>query len=95
VWEAVTARSRFGVDVTRHARSELVGRERGLSGLRDALERARHERFPQLVTLVAVPRARQERLVYQLPRIVDADREPVTWRQGRCLACGGRSPSGR
>src|SRR6266540_220687 len=55
VWEAVEGTSRFGVDVTHHAHSQLVGRERELSVLVDALDRARHERVPQLVTLVAVP----------------------------------------
>jgi len=88
VWEAVGARSRFGVDVTHYARAKLVGRERELSVLRDAFERARHERIPQLVTLVGVPGMGKSRLVYELSRIVDADPELVTWRQGRCLAYG-------
>ena len=88
VWEAVAARSRFGVDVTYYARAELVGRERELSVLRNAFERARHERIPQLVTLVAVPGMGKSRLVYELSQIVDADPELVTWRQGRCLAYG-------
>ena len=88
VWEATGARSRFGVDVTHHARAELVGRERELSVLRDALERARHERTPQLVTLVGVPGMGKSRLVYELSQIVDADPELITWRQGRCLAYG-------
>ena len=88
VWEAVAARSRFGVDVTHYARAELVGRERELSALRDAFERARHERIPQLVTLVGVPGMGKSRLVYELSRIVDADPELITWRQGRCLAYG-------
>src|SRR5882762_1839550 len=88
VWEALEARARFGVDVTHHARAELVGRERELSVLRDAFDRARHERVPQLVTLVAVPGMGKSRLVYELRRIVDADPELITWRQGRCLAYG-------
>jgi len=88
VWEALEARARFGVDVTHHARVELVGRERELSVLRDALDRARQERIPQLVTLVAVPGMGKSRLVYELSRIVDADPELITWRQGRCLAYG-------
>ena len=88
VWEAREARARFGVDVTHHARAELVGRERELSVLRDAFDRARHERIPQLVTLVAVPGMGKSRLVYELRQIVDADPELITWRQGRCLAYG-------
>ncbi len=88
VWEATAARSRFGIDVTHHARTELVGRERELSILRDAFERACHERVPQLVTLVAVPGMGKSRLIHELQRIVDADPQLITWRQGRCIAYG-------
>lgn len=88
VWEALAARSRFGIDVTHYASADLVGRERELAALRDAFERARHERVPQLVTLVAVPGMGKSRLVYELSQIVDADPELITWRQGRCLAYG-------
>ena len=88
VWTAVAAHSRFGVDVAHEARSELVGRERELGVVRDAFERARHERTPQLLTLVGVPGIGKSRLVYELNRIVEADPELITWRQGRCLAYG-------
>jgi class 3 adenylate cyclase/tetratricopeptide (TPR) repeat protein len=86
---ALEARARFGVDVVYEARTELVGRERESMMLRDALERALHERIPQLVTLVGVPGIGKSRLVYELSRIVDANPELITWRQGRCLAYGG------
>ncbi|HUF01676.1 MAG TPA: AAA family ATPase [Gaiellaceae bacterium] len=88
VWCALEARARFGVDVAHEARSELVGRERDLDVLRDAFARARHERTPQLVTLVGVPGIGKSRLVHELWKIVDTDPELVTWRQGRCLAYG-------
>jgi class 3 adenylate cyclase/tetratricopeptide (TPR) repeat protein len=88
VSEALEATSRFGVDVVHQARAQLVGRERELSILRDALDRARYERIPQLVTLVGVPGMGKSRLVYELSRIADADPELITWRQGRCLAYG-------
>jgi predicted ATPase/class 3 adenylate cyclase len=88
VWRAVEARARFGVDVAHEARAELVGRARELGLLRDAFERARHERVPQLVTLVGVPGIGKSRLVYELREIADADPEIITWRQGRCLAYG-------
>ena len=84
----LAAHSRFGVDVAHEARSELVGRERELGVVRDAFERARHERTPQLLTLVGVPGIGKSRLVYELNRIVEADPELITWRQGRCLAYG-------
>ena len=88
VWTAVAAHARFGVDVAHEARSELVGRERELGVVSDAFERARHERTPQLLTLVGVPGIGKSRLVYELQRIVEADPELITWRQGRCLAYG-------
>jgi tetratricopeptide (TPR) repeat protein len=76
------------VDVAHEARTELVGRERELGVVRDAFERARHERTPQLLTLVGVPGIGKSRLVYELSQIGDADPELITWRQGRCLAYG-------
>jgi class 3 adenylate cyclase/tetratricopeptide (TPR) repeat protein len=88
VWEAVAAHSRFGVDVEHDARSELVGRERELTAVRDAFDRARHQHAPQLLTLVGVPGIGKSRLVWELRRIVDEDEELITWRQGRCLAYG-------
>lgn len=88
VWAAVAAHSRFGVDVAHEARSELVGRERELGIVKDVFEHARHGRTPQLLTLVGVPGIGKSRLVYELQRIVDADPELITWRQGRCLAYG-------
>ena len=66
VWKATSAHSRFGVDTAHEARSELVGRERELGVVRDAFERARHERTPQLLTLVGVPGIGKSRLVYEL-----------------------------
>ncbi|MFI5039806.1 MAG: adenylate/guanylate cyclase domain-containing protein, partial [Solirubrobacterales bacterium] len=54
-WEAMQARSRFGVDITPSSRSPLVGRGRELELLVSALERAVAVRTPQLVTLVGVP----------------------------------------
>jgi class 3 adenylate cyclase/predicted ATPase len=88
VWLAHEARSRFGVDVAHKARTPLVGRDRELAILREAFERARHDRLPQLVTLVGVPGIGKSRLIFELSRIVDDDPELITWRQGRCLAYG-------
>ncbi|HEX2024785.1 MAG TPA: adenylate/guanylate cyclase domain-containing protein [Actinomycetota bacterium] len=87
-WLAIEARSRFGVDVTRTARTELVGRERELALLADALARTRAERSPQLVTLVGEPGIGKSRLVFELLKVVDADAELIIWRQGRCLPYG-------
>ena len=87
-WTAIAARARLGIDVAHEARSELVGRDRELAVVRDAFDRARHTRTPQLITLVGVPGIGKSRLVYELSRIVEADPDIITWRQGRCLAYG-------
>jgi tetratricopeptide (TPR) repeat protein len=88
VWEAIEARSRFGVDLGGAGRTALIGRDRELDLLVDALTRARRERSTQLVTLVGVPGIGKSRLVYELSCVVDADDELITWRQGRCLPYG-------
>jgi class 3 adenylate cyclase len=88
VWEAVAARARLGVDVPVAAKTALVGRDRELGVLADALARVRAERCPQLVTLVGVPGIGKSRLVYELRQIVDAEPELVAWRQGRSLPYG-------
>ena len=87
VWEAVEARSRFGVDVVQEG-AVFVGRRRELDFLTDAFGRAREQRTPQLVTLVGVPGIGKSRLVYELSRVVDAEEELVFWRQGRSLPYG-------
>ena len=88
VWEAVEARSRFGAEDLHEARTTLVGRQRELGVLRDALERARQEPSSQLVTLVGVPGMGKSRLVHELFELTEADAEIVTWRQGQSLPYG-------
>jgi predicted ATPase len=88
VWEAVAARARLGVDVAHQVRAPLVGRDRELGMLRDALARVRAERAPQLVTLIGVPGIGKSRLLYELRQIVEGDAELIAWRQGRSLPYG-------
>jgi class 3 adenylate cyclase/tetratricopeptide (TPR) repeat protein len=88
-WEAVEARSRFGVDVRQHGGAPLVGRTREKSLLVDALARAESERSPQLVTLVGVPGIGKSRLVYELFRELEQRSDGLRyWRQGRSLPYG-------
>jgi predicted ATPase/class 3 adenylate cyclase len=87
-WEAVEARSRFGVDVTRAPRTPLVGRSREVAQLAAALERVAAERVPQLVTLVGVPGIGKSRLLAELFQAVERGDRLVTWRQGRSLPYG-------
>ena len=66
VWEALEARVALRRRRRRRPATPLVGRERELDLLLDALARAREERAPQLVTLVGVPGIGKSRLVYEL-----------------------------
>src|SRR4051812_366702 len=88
VWEAVEAVGRFGVDLAEQPRSPLVGRDRELELLRSLLARVRDERSAQLVTLVGVPGIGKSRLVTELFREVDEERDLIRWRQGRCVPYG-------
>src|SRR3954454_20591667 len=88
VWEAVAARSLFGVDVDLKPATRLVGRRRELDQLLDALDRARADREPQLVTVVGVPGMGKSRLVQELSVRLEAEPELTRWRQGRSLPYG-------
>ena len=88
VWEAVQARSRLGVDVAHAHAVRLVGRERELAVLRDALGRALEDPSAQLVTIVGVPGIGKSRLVHELLQLVSARSDLVVWRQGRSLPYG-------
>jgi class 3 adenylate cyclase/tetratricopeptide (TPR) repeat protein len=85
VWEAVEVRSDAE---TRRPGARLVGRQRELDQLIDALTRAREERTPQLLTIVGVPGIGKTRLVRELYTHVEAAPEEVTWLQGRSLPYG-------
>jgi len=88
VWEAVQARSRLGVDIARPPAAPLVGREREVDLLVDALERACEERAPQLLTIVGVPGIGKSRLLTELIRAIERGERLITWRQGRSLPYG-------
>ena len=88
VWAAVEAHSRLGVDLLRKVRSPLVGRDRERGLLREALDRVKDERSPQLVTLVGVPGIGKSRLVFELMNVVEQSGVLTYWRQGRSLPYG-------
>ncbi len=88
VWEALSARSAFGVDVDLRPATALVGRRHELGQLEHALARAREAREPQLVTIVGVPGMGKSRLVTELSLVVEAMPELIRWRQGRSLPYG-------
>jgi class 3 adenylate cyclase/tetratricopeptide (TPR) repeat protein len=88
VWEALEAKSLFGVDVDLKPSTRLVGRRRDLDQLLDGLARAKAEREPQLVTIVGVPGMGKSRLLQELSSILEAEPDLIRWRQGRSLPYG-------
>jgi class 3 adenylate cyclase len=87
-WQALEARSRFGVDVRQIAATPLVGRQREYTLLTEMLARVKDERSPQLVTLVGVPGIGKSRLVWELFQHIRGGSDLITWRQGRSLPYG-------
>ena len=87
-WEVVSAHSRLGTDIEHATAKALVGRERELFLLEDALARCKSENTAQLVTLVGVPGIGKSRLVAELMAKLDNSPELYWWRQGRSLSYG-------
>src|SRR4051794_12919119 len=88
VWEALTVKRRLGSAAELRPQTPFVGRARELQVMRDAFERARDDREPQLLTLVAAAGSGKSRLVHELSRALDEDPARITWREGRCLPYG-------
>jgi class 3 adenylate cyclase/tetratricopeptide (TPR) repeat protein len=88
VWEVVQARARFGVDLAPQERTPLVGREREVAQIVDALERVRDQRASELLTLVGVPGIGKSRLVGELFQAIERGGVLTYWRQGRSLPYG-------
>jgi tetratricopeptide (TPR) repeat protein len=87
VWQAQGTIAQL-VHAAPEGRAPLIGRERELDLLRDAVARVRDEQIPQLITLVGVPGIGKSRLVFELLQQVEAAPELITWRQGRSLPYG-------
>jgi class 3 adenylate cyclase len=87
-WEALGTQGRYRAGFWPAARTALVGRDRELGVLRDALARVRAERSVQLVTVVGVPGIGKSRLLYELRQAAEAGTEPACWLVGRSLPYG-------
>ena len=88
IFRPVRARAGFGRDVIRTHTTPLVGRDLEQSLMIGTFERADQQRSCQLVTLVGEPGVGKSRMCAELLRHVDAQRDLVRWRQGRCLPYG-------
>src|SRR5436190_1416031 len=66
----------------------LVGREREVAQIVDALERVREQRTSELLTLVGVPGIGKSRLLGELFQSIERSGHLTYWRQGRSLPYG-------
>jgi hypothetical protein len=87
LWQALSARSRFGVDVDQ-ARAPFIAREYELDLLRSTFGRAARPPSVQLVTITGEPGVGKSRLLGELRSWLDDQSDLVVWRQGRCLPYG-------
>jgi class 3 adenylate cyclase len=88
LYRPLTARARFGSDVTRAHTTPLVGRELEKPLLIGTFERSAQQRSCQLVTIVGEPGVGKSRLCAELFAYIDDRPGLVRWRQGRCLPYG-------
>jgi class 3 adenylate cyclase/tetratricopeptide (TPR) repeat protein len=88
IWRALSARSRFGVDVEQATRTPFVGRVSEFAMLTQTFTRAVEEPSVQLVTVTGEPGVGKTRLLWELRRHLDDRPDLVYWRQGRCLPYG-------
>jgi class 3 adenylate cyclase/tetratricopeptide (TPR) repeat protein len=88
IWRAISAKSRFGVDVDSRPATPFVGRDFDLAVLKNAYQRAVKERSIQLVTVTGEPGVGKSRLLSEFRTYLDDSSAITQWRQGRCLPYG-------
>jgi class 3 adenylate cyclase/tetratricopeptide (TPR) repeat protein len=88
IWRALSARSRFGIDVEQGTRTPFVGRDNEFAVLTQTFARAVGEPSVQLVTITGEPGVGKTRLLWELRRQLDDLPDLIYWRQGRCLPYG-------
>jgi class 3 adenylate cyclase/tetratricopeptide (TPR) repeat protein len=88
VWRLEGARSRTGIEAVRRAGTPFIGRQAELELLKGLFDQTVADRTVRLVTVVGEPGVGKSRFVSELAAAVDARRELVVWRQGRCLPYG-------
>jgi class 3 adenylate cyclase/tetratricopeptide (TPR) repeat protein len=88
VWRAISARSRYGVEMEITPTTPFVGREFELELLKSTFRRTVRESSIQLVTILGEPGAGKTRLLSELASYLDAQDLLSSWRQGRSLPYG-------
>jgi class 3 adenylate cyclase/tetratricopeptide (TPR) repeat protein len=88
IWRALSARARFGTDLTRVHTTPMVGRQVDFGILRGTFEKSVRESIVQVVTITGDAGVGKSRMVAELGSHVDDLPEMIVWRQGRCLPYG-------
>jgi class 3 adenylate cyclase/tetratricopeptide (TPR) repeat protein len=88
VWQALSAKSRFGVDADIAPKTPFIGRDYELDALKGSFKRALRGSTIQLVTVVGEPGVGKSRLLSEFSSYIDEQQELVFWRQGRSLPYG-------
>jgi class 3 adenylate cyclase/tetratricopeptide (TPR) repeat protein len=88
VWRAVSAKSRYGIDLDRAPSTPFIGRDYEQTILKETFRRTLRESAIQLVTIVGEPGVGKSRLLSEFFAFVDDQDEIVFFRQGRCLPYG-------
>ena len=86
IWEAQQALAAVVRERPRDA--PLIGRDRELGLLVEALERTRRQQQAQLVTLVGAPGIGKSRLLFELIELIEEADEPIVHLAGRSLPYG-------
>jgi class 3 adenylate cyclase/tetratricopeptide (TPR) repeat protein len=85
IWLAKVARPRAA---NGRRATPFIGRDTDLALLSQTYARTVRERSIQLVTIVGEPGVGKTRLVTEFAKLLAEQRDPVVWRQGRCLPYG-------
>ncbi|HYY77599.1 MAG TPA: BTAD domain-containing putative transcriptional regulator, partial [Actinomycetes bacterium] len=88
VWSALEPRHRTELDALAGGPVPLVGRDRELGLLLESFRAIRAGGRPRLVSLVGPPGIGKSRLVAELGRALDGERDLIALRQGRTLPYG-------
>ena len=87
-WQALQPVARLGREATGGRLSPLVGRDSERDFLVSLLRRVVDTRTPQVALIIGHPGIGKTRLVRELFTVVDAGKEFITWRHGRCVPYG-------
>ena len=87
-WLALQPVARLGREARGGRLSPLVGRDSERDFLVSLLRRVVDTRTPQVALLIGLPGIGKTRLVRELFTVVDAGKEFITWRHGRCVPYG-------